>query len=180
MGKDGRDDDIRKGLQARVATAAPPIPLQCPLYLCPPLEALEEGVPPLTLGLEGDHQRSNAALALQLARCWLQQKDHQGKWAGRWAGRGHVEPASEGSEHIQPHIFLPGPQVSGRRRRPGQASCGGCLWHPCSSPHPTCGTVSWTFLPSRFLQIVLPVSCSRGGGNSRWCPRERTQVRTRP
>lgn len=65
-----------------LATAAPLTPLQCPLYLCPPLEALEEGGPPLTLGLEGEHQRSNAALALQLARCWLEQKDHQGKWAG--------------------------------------------------------------------------------------------------
>ncbi|XP_045702287.1 folylpolyglutamate synthase, mitochondrial isoform X2 [Phyllostomus hastatus] len=52
--------------------------ISCPLYLCPPLEALEEGGPPLTLGLEGEHQRSNAALALQLARCWLQRKDHQG------------------------------------------------------------------------------------------------------
>ncbi|XP_054582737.1 folylpolyglutamate synthase, mitochondrial isoform X2 [Eptesicus fuscus] len=50
----------------------------CPLYLCPPLEALEEGGPPLTLGLEGEHQRSNATLALQLARCWLQRKDRQG------------------------------------------------------------------------------------------------------
>lgn len=63
-----------------------PSPWQCPLYLCPPLEALEEGGPPLTLGLEGEHQRSNAALALQLARCWLQQKGHQGKWAGVWGG----------------------------------------------------------------------------------------------
>lgn len=52
--------------------------ISCPLYLCPPLEALEDGGPPLTLGLEGEHQRSNAALALQLARCWLQQRDHQG------------------------------------------------------------------------------------------------------
>ncbi|ELK26593.1 Folylpolyglutamate synthase, mitochondrial [Myotis davidii] len=51
--------------------------IACPLYLCPPLEALEEGGPPLTLGLEGEHQRANAALALQLARCWLQRKDHQ-------------------------------------------------------------------------------------------------------
>ncbi|XP_060056202.1 folylpolyglutamate synthase, mitochondrial isoform X2 [Erinaceus europaeus] len=52
--------------------------ISCPLYLCPPLDALEEGGPPLMLGLDGDHQRSNAALALQLARCWLQQQDHQG------------------------------------------------------------------------------------------------------
>ncbi|OWK10130.1 FPGS [Cervus elaphus hippelaphus] len=51
--------------------------ISCPLYLCPPLQALEEGGPPLTLGLEGEHQRSNAALALQLARCWLQQKGYQ-------------------------------------------------------------------------------------------------------
>ncbi|XP_019584209.2 folylpolyglutamate synthase, mitochondrial isoform X2 [Rhinolophus sinicus] len=52
--------------------------ISCPLYLCPQLEALEEGGPPLTLGLEGEHQRFNAALALQLARCWLQQKVHRG------------------------------------------------------------------------------------------------------
>ncbi|KAM9206790.1 folylpolyglutamate synthase, mitochondrial isoform 1-T1 [Dugong dugon] len=52
--------------------------ISCPLYLCPPLEALEEGGPPLTLGLEGEHQRSNAALALQLAHCWLQRQDHPG------------------------------------------------------------------------------------------------------
>ncbi|XP_059116059.1 folylpolyglutamate synthase, mitochondrial [Peromyscus eremicus] len=49
----------------------------CPLYLCPPLEVLEEGGLPLTLGLEGEHQRSNAALALQLAHSWLEQQDHQ-------------------------------------------------------------------------------------------------------
>ncbi|XP_006892590.1 PREDICTED: folylpolyglutamate synthase, mitochondrial isoform X2 [Elephantulus edwardii] len=52
--------------------------IACPLYLCPPLEVLEEGGPPLTLGLEGEHQRSNAALALQLARCWLQRQNHLG------------------------------------------------------------------------------------------------------
>lgn len=52
----------------------------CPLYLCPPLEALEEGGLPLTLGLEGEHQRSNAALALQLAHCWLERQDHQDIW----------------------------------------------------------------------------------------------------
>ncbi|XP_032490426.1 folylpolyglutamate synthase, mitochondrial isoform X4 [Phocoena sinus] len=51
--------------------------ISCPLYLCPPLEALEEGGPLLTLGLEGEHQQANAALALQLARCWLQQKGYR-------------------------------------------------------------------------------------------------------
>ncbi|KAM5300234.1 folylpolyglutamate synthase, mitochondrial isoform 2-T2 [Ctenodactylus gundi] len=51
--------------------------ISCPLYLCPPLEALEEGGPPLALGLEGEHQRPNAALALQLAHCWLQRQERQ-------------------------------------------------------------------------------------------------------
>ncbi|XP_040860455.1 folylpolyglutamate synthase, mitochondrial isoform X1 [Ochotona curzoniae] len=51
--------------------------ISCPLYLCPPLEVLEEGGPPLSLGLEGEHQRANAALALQLAHCWLRRQEHQ-------------------------------------------------------------------------------------------------------
>ncbi|NWV32826.1 FOLC protein, partial [Grantiella picta] len=46
--------------------------LQCPLYLCPELDDFEEGCRTLELGLAGSHQRSNAALALQLARTWLQ------------------------------------------------------------------------------------------------------------
>ncbi|XP_008823389.1 folylpolyglutamate synthase, mitochondrial isoform X2 [Nannospalax galili] len=54
--------------------------ISCPLYLCPPLEALEEEGRPLMLGLEGEHQRSNAALALQLAHCWLQWQDHHDIW----------------------------------------------------------------------------------------------------
>ncbi|NXE94497.1 FOLC protein, partial [Menura novaehollandiae] len=46
--------------------------LQCPLYLCPELDDFEEGCRGLELGLAGAHQRSNAALALQLAQTWLQ------------------------------------------------------------------------------------------------------------
>ncbi|XP_068770448.1 folylpolyglutamate synthase, mitochondrial isoform X4 [Struthio camelus] len=50
----------------------------CPLYLCPELDAFEEGGRALALGLAGDHQRSNAALALQLARAWLQRRGYEG------------------------------------------------------------------------------------------------------
>ncbi|KAM6048092.1 folylpolyglutamate synthase, mitochondrial isoform 1-T1 [Chlamydotis macqueenii] len=46
--------------------------LECPLYLCPELDAFEGDHRALQLGLAGAHQRSNAALALQLARTWLQ------------------------------------------------------------------------------------------------------------
>ncbi|XP_010185359.1 PREDICTED: folylpolyglutamate synthase, mitochondrial, partial [Mesitornis unicolor] len=52
--------------------------LECPLYLCPELDAFEEGYRALELGLAGTHQRSNAALALQLARTWLQRRGCQG------------------------------------------------------------------------------------------------------
>ncbi|XP_075295246.1 folylpolyglutamate synthase, mitochondrial isoform X1 [Opisthocomus hoazin] len=47
---------------------------ECPLYLCPELDAFEGGRRALELGLAGTHQRSNAALALQLARTWLQRR----------------------------------------------------------------------------------------------------------
>ncbi|NXM56623.1 FOLC protein, partial [Illadopsis cleaveri] len=50
----------------------------CPLYLCPELDDFEERCRPLELGLAGAHQRSNAALALQLARTWLQRRSCQG------------------------------------------------------------------------------------------------------
>ncbi|NXD91531.1 FOLC protein, partial [Chaetorhynchus papuensis] len=50
---------------------------QCPLYLCPELDDFEEGCQALELGLAGAHQRSNAALALQLARMWLQRRGCQ-------------------------------------------------------------------------------------------------------
>ncbi|XP_005527266.1 PREDICTED: folylpolyglutamate synthase, mitochondrial isoform X1 [Pseudopodoces humilis] len=51
---------------------------KCPLYLCPELDDFEEGCQALELGLAGAHQRSNAALALQLARTWLQRRGCQG------------------------------------------------------------------------------------------------------
>ncbi|NXJ88430.1 FOLC protein, partial [Corythaixoides concolor] len=51
---------------------------QCPLYLCPELDTFERGHQVLELGLAGAHQRSNAALALQLARAWLQRRGCQG------------------------------------------------------------------------------------------------------
>nr|XP_060613560.1 folylpolyglutamate synthase, mitochondrial [Anolis sagrei ordinatus] len=50
--------------------------ISCPLWVCPDLGAFEEGGRPLRLGLAGDHQRSNAALALQLCRTWLRQNPH--------------------------------------------------------------------------------------------------------
>ncbi|XP_053138148.1 folylpolyglutamate synthase, mitochondrial isoform X2 [Hemicordylus capensis] len=50
--------------------------ISCPLYLCPDLDAFEEDGQRLQLGLAGDHQRSNAVLALQLAHTWLGQQGY--------------------------------------------------------------------------------------------------------
>ncbi|NXH49537.1 FOLC protein, partial [Dicaeum eximium] len=65
---------------------------KCPLYLCPELDDFEEGCRALELGLAGAHQRSNAALALQLAQTWLQRRGCQGKAGDR--GRG-PDPARD-------------------------------------------------------------------------------------
>ncbi|XP_064420472.1 folylpolyglutamate synthase, mitochondrial isoform X2 [Latimeria chalumnae] len=43
----------------------------CPLYVCPGLEEYERDGVKFQLGLAGEHQRVNAALALQLCRTWL-------------------------------------------------------------------------------------------------------------
>ncbi|KAM9370786.1 folylpolyglutamate synthase, mitochondrial [Phaethornis superciliosus] len=51
---------------------------ECPLYLCPELDTFSGDHQALKLGLAGAHQRSNAALALQLARTWLQCRGCQG------------------------------------------------------------------------------------------------------
>ncbi|NXV74556.1 FOLC protein, partial [Atlantisia rogersi] len=64
----------------------------CPLYLCPELDAFEGGRRVLELGLAGAHQRSNAALALQLARTWLQRRGCRGKVRGQGLGRWGLDP----------------------------------------------------------------------------------------
>ena len=46
---------------------------QSPLTVAPPLRVVEEGV---ELGIAGDRQAINAALALQLCRIWLRRKGH--------------------------------------------------------------------------------------------------------
>uniref|UniRef100_A0A8C6YMU8 tetrahydrofolate synthase n=1 Tax=Naja naja TaxID=35670 RepID=A0A8C6YMU8_NAJNA len=58
---------------------------QCPLFLCPDLDAFEDDDKFLQLGLAGDHQRSNAALALQLSHTWL---DHTGELKDSWRTSG--------------------------------------------------------------------------------------------
>uniref|UniRef100_A0A669E399 Folylpolyglutamate synthase n=1 Tax=Oreochromis niloticus TaxID=8128 RepID=A0A669E399_ORENI len=48
----------------------------CPLWMCPQLEDYQAECKPLHLGLAGQHQRSNASLALQLSHTWLQMRDN--------------------------------------------------------------------------------------------------------
>uniref|UniRef100_A0A8D0HG17 Folylpolyglutamate synthase n=1 Tax=Sphenodon punctatus TaxID=8508 RepID=A0A8D0HG17_SPHPU len=60
----------------------------CPLYLCPDLDTFEKDDKVLQLGLAGEHQRSNAALALQLSRAWLKHQGYKG-----WVGSGILSPS---------------------------------------------------------------------------------------
>ncbi|XP_070706502.1 folylpolyglutamate synthase, mitochondrial [Pempheris klunzingeri] len=48
--------------------------MRCPLWVCPELEDYQTSCGPLRLGLAGQHQRSNASLALQLSHTWLQKR----------------------------------------------------------------------------------------------------------
>ncbi|KAK2535454.1 Fpgs [Columba guinea] len=73
---------------------------ECPLYLCPELDAFERDGRALELGLAGAHQRSNAALALQLTWTWLQRRGCRvvpcapcpGLRDTEWLGRTQVLP----------------------------------------------------------------------------------------
>uniref|UniRef100_A0A673BAA5 Folylpolyglutamate synthase n=1 Tax=Sphaeramia orbicularis TaxID=375764 RepID=A0A673BAA5_9TELE len=49
--------------------------IKCPLWVCPSMEDYQADCGPLRLGLAGQHQHSNASLALQLSHTWLTQQD---------------------------------------------------------------------------------------------------------
>ncbi|XP_061149656.1 folylpolyglutamate synthase, mitochondrial isoform X2 [Syngnathus typhle] len=53
--------------------------ISCPLWVCPDFEDYQANCGPLKLGLAGQHQRSNASLALQLSHTWLQKRCQPGE-----------------------------------------------------------------------------------------------------
>lgn len=65
---------------------------QCPLRVCPELDDYQKQCGPLRLGLAGQHQRSNASLAIQLSHTWLQRRCPPGGPSGEGAASG-AEPA---------------------------------------------------------------------------------------
>ncbi|KAF1520348.1 Folylpolyglutamate synthase, mitochondrial, partial [Eudyptes sclateri] len=94
---------------------------ECLLYLCPELDAFEGGRRVLELGLAGTHQRSNAALALQLARTWLQRRSCRGKAGGQgWGGSDPTVAPGVSAEHPFPpglgelKEVPPGTELAGR------------------------------------------------------------------
>ncbi|MGH0139617.1 UNVERIFIED_CONTAM: hypothetical protein FKN15_048153 [Acipenser sinensis] len=74
---DGGLDDLLAGLEDQVYSSGTLV-LQCHLQVCPDLEQYESDKQHLQLGLAGGHQRSNATLALQLCRSWLQRWGRHG------------------------------------------------------------------------------------------------------
>uniref|UniRef100_A0A669C8C3 Folylpolyglutamate synthase n=1 Tax=Oreochromis niloticus TaxID=8128 RepID=A0A669C8C3_ORENI len=68
----------------------------CPLWVCPQLEDYQPDCGPLHLGLAGQHQRSNASLALQLSHTWLQRRCLPGL-----TPCAACRPAFSGSERLQ-------------------------------------------------------------------------------
>ncbi|NXS50596.1 FOLC protein, partial [Balaeniceps rex] len=93
---------------------------ECSLYLCPELDAFEGDHQALELGLAGAHQRSNAALALQLARTWLQRRGCQGKAGDGDGGAGPCHgPQGLNRASVPPGLgelkeVLPSTELAGR------------------------------------------------------------------
>lgn len=78
----------------------------CPLYVCPELDAFEAGSRVLELGLAGGHQRSNAALALQLSRTWLQRRGYEAGTGVLQDALPVAEPLAQRSVPLAP-VFHP-------------------------------------------------------------------------
>uniref|UniRef100_A0A1A8EZ40 Folylpolyglutamate synthase n=2 Tax=Nothobranchius korthausae TaxID=1143690 RepID=A0A1A8EZ40_9TELE len=71
----------------------------CPLWVCPELDAYQTDSGPLSLGLAGRHQRSNASLALQLSHTWLQKRCGPG---GTFTGPENRSGSRAPSFHLSP------------------------------------------------------------------------------
>uniref|UniRef100_A0A674NMT6 Folylpolyglutamate synthase n=1 Tax=Takifugu rubripes TaxID=31033 RepID=A0A674NMT6_TAKRU len=59
----------------------------CPLRVCPELDDYQKHCGPLRLGLAGQHQHSNASLAIQLSHTWLQRRCRPALSDTEWPGR---------------------------------------------------------------------------------------------
>lgn len=77
----------------------------CPLRVCPDLNDYQTDCGPLRLGLAGQHQRSNASLALQLSHTWLQRRCSP---AGEGSSSSSASAAVETSGQLQGTPFKPG------------------------------------------------------------------------
>ncbi|XP_068430770.1 folylpolyglutamate synthase, mitochondrial isoform X2 [Clinocottus analis] len=75
--------------------------IRCPLWVCPELEDYQADCGPLRLGLAGQHQRSNASLALQLSHSWLQKRCLPG-------GMGDLYVPSQESAPLDESFLSPG------------------------------------------------------------------------
>uniref|UniRef100_A0A8V5G4S7 Folylpolyglutamate synthase n=1 Tax=Melopsittacus undulatus TaxID=13146 RepID=A0A8V5G4S7_MELUD len=87
---------------------------ECPLYLCPELDDFEDH-DALELGLAGSHQRCNAALALQLARTWLQRRGCRGEDGGHRDGGSDLAVGPRTSAQRPSHQPCPVPPTQGLR-----------------------------------------------------------------
>ncbi|XP_064153587.1 folylpolyglutamate synthase, mitochondrial-like [Anguilla rostrata] len=63
---------------------------ECALSVCPDLREYPAPARSARLGLSGQHQRCNAALALQLSRRWLQHRHQPGLEDTEWLGRSQI------------------------------------------------------------------------------------------
>lgn len=89
----------------------------CELHVVRPLPARDAAGVPYTIGLDGEHQRANAALALELCRAWVRAR-RGASWRGAMAGgmmcdtTGREPGSPEGGPASAPPGGSPGPAVA--------------------------------------------------------------------
>ncbi|MEQ2178543.1 hypothetical protein GOODEAATRI_015157 [Goodea atripinnis] len=102
---------------------------QCPLWVCPDLDKYPTDSGPLRLGLAGQHQHSNASLALQLSHTWLQRRCGPGVTGTLKTHKRSSLPDPENNCVSQAASFKPSSvMVKGESRkrsvRPGEPAAG--------------------------------------------------------
>ncbi|XP_037339946.2 folylpolyglutamate synthase, mitochondrial isoform X1 [Pungitius pungitius] len=80
--------------------------MRCPLWVCPELEEYQAHCGPLHLGLAGQHQRSNASLALQLSYTWLQRRCLPGSTDQRFPSDGVANTAVQQALPFKPSPIM--------------------------------------------------------------------------
>uniref|UniRef100_UPI0037E7B543 folylpolyglutamate synthase, mitochondrial-like n=1 Tax=Semicossyphus pulcher TaxID=241346 RepID=UPI0037E7B543 len=103
--------------------------IRCPLWVCPELDQYEALVGPISLGLAGKHQRSNASLALQLSHSWLQHRQAKERGDNLSLAEATRRPGSQAATFQPSTAMLKGLQETEWLGRNQKLRCGSVTYY---------------------------------------------------